>query len=220
MRPCGRTDTVRDNRFMWGNPMARRHAAIQRSQHVRPSSSSCSSTRRARQPPPSASRSSNSKAGARWSRLSALCRRPGGSHPLVLLLHGSGGLEQATGEVFQGIARKMAARGYVVLIPHLFDRKGGPREWLEVVDDAIAFAARGGVEYAGVDRERIGLFGFSMGSRSPSTAPRATRTSGPSSLSRASCRWIQREGPARPDPVRCGKIKESRRPGSTRSRRR
>ena len=88
----------------------------------------------------------------------------GGKHPLVLLLHGSGGLEQATGEVFQGIARKMAARGYVVLIPHYFDRKGGPTEWLQVVDDAIAFAARGGVEGAGVDRERVGLFGFSMGS--------------------------------------------------------
>src|SRR4051794_28957167 len=68
-----------------------------------------------------------------------------GKHPLVLLLHGSGGLEQATGEVFQGIARKMAARGYVVLIPHLFDRKGGPKEWVQVVDDAIAFAAGGGV---------------------------------------------------------------------------
>src|SRR5438874_5299586 len=47
-----------------------------------------------------------------------------GKHPLVLLLHGSGGLEQATGDVFQAIARKMAARGYVVLIPHYFDRPG------------------------------------------------------------------------------------------------
>jgi hypothetical protein len=34
-----------------------------------------------------------------------------GKYPLVLLLHGSGGLEQATGDVFQAIARKMAARG-------------------------------------------------------------------------------------------------------------
>jgi dienelactone hydrolase len=86
-----------------------------------------------------------------------------GKHPLVLLLHGSGGLEQATGEVFEGIARKMAARGYVVLIPHYFDRKGGAAEWVQVVDDAIDFAAGGGVEGALVDRERIGLFGFSMG---------------------------------------------------------
>lgn len=87
-----------------------------------------------------------------------------GKHPLVLLLHGSGGLEQATGEVFQGIARKMAARGFVVLIPHYFDRKGGPVEWLGVVDDTIAFAAGGGVSEAEVDSERIGLFGFSLGS--------------------------------------------------------
>ena len=64
-----------------------------------------------------------------------------GKYPLVLLLHGSGGLEQATGDVFQAIARKMAARGYVVLIPHYFDRPGSPTEWLEVVEDAIKFGA-------------------------------------------------------------------------------
>jgi dienelactone hydrolase len=82
-----------------------------------------------------------------------------GKHPLVVMLHGSGGLEQATGDVFQAIARKMAARGYVVLIPHYFDRPGSPTEWLEVVADAIKFGAESNV----VDRERIGLFGFSMG---------------------------------------------------------
>jgi dienelactone hydrolase len=75
------------------------------------------------------------------------------------MLHGSGGLEQATGDVFQAIARKMAARGYVVLIPHYFDRPGAYNEWLEVVEDAIKFGAESKV----ADRERIGLFGFSMG---------------------------------------------------------
>jgi len=75
------------------------------------------------------------------------------------LLHGSGGLEQATGDVFQAIARKMATRGYVVLIPHYFDRPGSATEWLEVVEDAIKFGFSSKV----VDRERIGLFGFSMG---------------------------------------------------------
>jgi dienelactone hydrolase len=47
----------------------------------------------------------------------------------------------------------------VVLIPHYFDRPGSPTEWLEVVEDVIKF----GDESNLVDRERIGLFGFSMG---------------------------------------------------------
>ena len=125
-----------------------------------------------------------------------------GKHPLVLLLHGSGGLEQATGEVFQGIARKMAARVYVVLIPHLFDRKGGPKEWVQVVDDAIAFAAGGGVEGIAVDPERIGLFGFSMGSSL--AFHRASRPERPGRRGGLGPRagGSELEDPARPRPLR------------------
>jgi dienelactone hydrolase len=82
-----------------------------------------------------------------------------GKHPMVLLLHGSGGLEQATGDAFREIAGRMAAKGYVVLIPHYHDRPGDYQASLEVVEDAIAFGAESRV----VDPERVGLFGFSAG---------------------------------------------------------
>jgi dienelactone hydrolase len=92
-----------------------------------------------------------------------------GKHPLILLLHGSGGLEQATGDLFRGIGRRLASKGYVALIPHYFEstnhnvgeptRPGEVESWNQAVKDAIAFAAESGV----VDPERIGLFGFSLG---------------------------------------------------------
>lgn len=82
-----------------------------------------------------------------------------GKHPLVVLLHGSGGLQQATHDGFKAVARNMAGKGYVVLIPHFFDREGGDEQYTEVVKDAIAFGIASGV----VDEDRIGLLGFSMG---------------------------------------------------------
>lgn len=48
-----------------------------------------------------------------------------GTHPLILLLHGSGGLEGATHDCFQSVARGLANQGYVALIPHYFDSEGG-----------------------------------------------------------------------------------------------
>lgn len=92
-----------------------------------------------------------------------------GKHPLILLLHGSGGLEQATGDLFRGIGRRLASRGYVALIPHYFEstghvvgrptKPGEVEAWNDAVKDAINFADDSGV----VDPERIGLFGFSLG---------------------------------------------------------
>lgn len=92
-----------------------------------------------------------------------------GKHPLILLLHGSGGLEQATGDLFRGIGRRLASKGYVALIPHYFEstnhdvgeptRQGEVESWNQAVRDAITFADESGV----VDPERIGLFGFSLG---------------------------------------------------------
>ncbi len=92
-----------------------------------------------------------------------------GTRPAVLLMHGSGGFDQATEAVYRGIAKNLADRGYVVLIPHYFDRtehpigeplrKGEYEEMAEAMGDAVAYAA----SRPGVDPDRIGLFGYSMG---------------------------------------------------------
>jgi carboxymethylenebutenolidase len=93
-----------------------------------------------------------------------------GKFPAVLLLHGSGGLEQSTGDLFCAFARGLSSEGYVVLIPHYFERTAhvvgkpfGDKEipaYLEAVHDAIEFAVASGV----VDNERIGVLGWSLGS--------------------------------------------------------
>jgi carboxymethylenebutenolidase len=95
--------------------------------------------------------------------------RPG-KYPAVVLLYGSGGLEQATGSVFRGIASTLASRGYVALIPHYFEktdhvlgqpiRQGEYESWMEAVNDAIEYAA-GRPE---VDPTRFAMMGYSMGS--------------------------------------------------------
>src|SRR5262245_34777353 len=45
-----------------------------------------------------------------------------GKHPTVLVLYGSGGLEYGSGAVYRMAARSLAGKGYVTLLPHLFDR--------------------------------------------------------------------------------------------------
>ena len=93
-----------------------------------------------------------------------------GKFPAVVLLHGSGGLLLATGDLFRETARGLVQQGYVVLIPHYFETTGHvvgmPFErddipaYLVSVHDAIEFAA----DNPAVDSERIGLIGLSMGS--------------------------------------------------------
>ena len=92
-----------------------------------------------------------------------------GRFPAILLLHGSGGLDPGTAYVFRAIGRDFAERGYVVLIPHYFERTGHVigrpfpgkefQELMQSVQDAIEFAAARRV----VDPDRIGLIGYSMG---------------------------------------------------------
>lgn len=92
-----------------------------------------------------------------------------GRYPVVVVLHGSGGLAVG-GFMFRGLARELAARGYVVVLPHYFDRTGtriaDPKaildrfaEWMETVADATTYAAA----LPNADAERIGLVGFSLG---------------------------------------------------------
>jgi carboxymethylenebutenolidase len=104
-------------------------------------------------------------------RVTVECFAPAaeGKFPAVLLLHGSGGLEQSTGDIFREFARGLSSEGYVVLIPHYFEATAhvvgkpfGSKDipaYVEAVQDAIEFAVASGV----VDSERIGVVGWSMG---------------------------------------------------------
>ncbi len=92
-----------------------------------------------------------------------------GSYPAVLLLHGADGLHYK-GPLYRGIARELASHGYVVLLPHYFERTGEPYAWVHA--NPVNFlnwmqAIGDGLSYAGgrpnVDAERIGLIGFSLG---------------------------------------------------------
>jgi dienelactone hydrolase len=105
-----------------------------------------------------------------------------GKFPAILLLHGSGGLDPGTAQVFRAIARDFTQRGYVVLIPHYFERTdhivGRPFEskelkaFMEAVEDAISFAVASGI----VAEDRIGMVGYSMGAYFAfSRAPKDTR---------------------------------------------
>jgi dipeptidyl aminopeptidase/acylaminoacyl peptidase len=85
--------------------------------------------------------------------------------PAVLVLHGSGGISDYPEEVCE-----LAARGYVVLIPHYFDSTGTSWAdlesirrhglmWGKTVLDAVSFAK----EFPEIDPESVGILGFSLG---------------------------------------------------------
>jgi uncharacterized protein YkwD/dienelactone hydrolase len=89
--------------------------------------------------------------------------------PAILLLHGGGGLGDDTGGIFREIGRSLAPMGFVVLVPHYFERtkhvigRNSSEETMvmvEVIKDATDYAA----SLAIVDPTRIGLVGYSMGS--------------------------------------------------------
>ena len=92
-----------------------------------------------------------------------------GKFPAIFLLHGSGGLDPGTAQVFRAIGRGFTERGYAVFIPHLFERTNHtvgqpfqPKElqaFMEAVEDAINFAVATGT----VDADRLGMIGYSMG---------------------------------------------------------
>ena len=92
-----------------------------------------------------------------------------GKYPAVVLLHGSGGLEQATGDVFREIGAALARSGYVVAIPHYFEstghvigrpnKQGEYEAWIKALADAVDFTAK----RPDVLADRIGIIGYSMG---------------------------------------------------------
>ena len=94
-----------------------------------------------------------------------------GKRPAVVMLHGAGGLEPAGGgEAMRAVARLVAGRGYVVVMVHYFDRTSTrmadeptmKREfptWMKTVRDAVSHVSG----LPGVDADRVGLVGFSLG---------------------------------------------------------
>jgi dienelactone hydrolase len=114
-----------------------------------------------------------------------------GKYPAVLLLHSLDGLDNPCGAVYRFAAKERAARGYVVLLVHYFDRTAtGPKQ-LPAVREPFLRWSKGGrikdadrqviaahfrawteavedaVRYArsrpDVDGTRVGLVGFSLG---------------------------------------------------------
>lgn len=92
-----------------------------------------------------------------------------GTYPIIILLYGSGGMDVG-GPMFQAAAQSLAHQGFVVYLPHYFDKTGTRfakfeddqkyfATWLKTVADAIDYATR----QPNVDARRLGLAGFSLG---------------------------------------------------------
>lgn len=91
----------------------------------------------------------------------------GGPHPVVIALHGSGGIREGWAEQ---PASLLAGRGFAVFVVHYFERTGtlwaddrtirqNFEPWVKTISDAITFASK----QPGVDGARVGLLGFSLG---------------------------------------------------------
>ena len=98
--------------------------------------------------------------------------RASGRYPLVVLLHGAGGIApDGPGSLLHEEARRLARRGYVAVIPHYFDRTAGAKlnsptrnaryykVWMETIADAVTYAGR----LPQVDRRHVALLGHSLG---------------------------------------------------------
>ena len=95
--------------------------------------------------------------------------RPRG--PLVIILHGSGGLDQSGG-FFRDMATDFARRGRTAMIVHYFDQTGtkiaSPEEmsknfttWMATIDQAITHGAK----QPFVDPDNVSLLGHSLGAQ-------------------------------------------------------
>lgn len=92
-----------------------------------------------------------------------------GPHPLIVLLHGSGGMRMG-GPIFRDVAHMLAQRGYLVLLPHYFDRTGtvvadpaAHRRHFETWVTAVGEMVADGLARPDVAPGRVGLLGFSLG---------------------------------------------------------
>ena len=94
-----------------------------------------------------------------------------GKHPTVLLPHSSEGLPEKGAVIYRDVARVLARQGYVALLVHYFEGTGTKRIDPKDIDEKLFRAwmgvVQGAVQHAAglpeVDRERVGLVGFSLG---------------------------------------------------------
>lgn len=89
--------------------------------------------------------------------------------PSILVLHGAGGVDAGNRYVAQ-LAHGVAANGFNTFIVEYFDRTGTTyasepeirlqfEPWLETIRDAVSFIS----QLPGIDAQRIGTFGYSLG---------------------------------------------------------
>ena len=90
-----------------------------------------------------------------------------GRHPIVMALHGSGGMSR---EGHLEFAQLLANQGFCVFVPHFFE-PGGIRwaddatiwrefpNWMRIISSALDFAQ----QQPSAEPDKIGLIGFSLG---------------------------------------------------------
>ena len=86
----------------------------------------------------------------------------GGNWPIVILLHGSH--PKRTDAYYDVMAIDLAMHGYLVIFPHYFERgrkgRGARSDWMRTIGDAMDYAQN----MPNVDKARIALVGYSLGS--------------------------------------------------------
>jgi carboxymethylenebutenolidase len=113
---------------------------------------------------------SSFKSGDRDVRVDRFDPAGAGPFPAVIILNGSNGVEANQAE-YRNFAVRLAESGYIAIVLHYFDRTQttyADREsidqhylaWMLTIDDALKYA-RG---LKTVNRKRVGVVGFSLGS--------------------------------------------------------
>ena len=114
-------------------------------------------------------RRENFQSGGRNIRVETFAPKEPGRYPAVLVLHSAAGMLAGKRELVD-FSRQLAARGHVAFLVHYFHRTGTliagdraiaelPPVWIETVRHAVDFASA----HPKVNRESIGIFGFSLG---------------------------------------------------------